>query len=98
MTATTASDCDPTATESGSNPTATTATTAVYRDAVSGSRSRLRLALTVTEAAEALGVSLDFFAEHIAPELRIVRKGRKRLVSIRELEQWLERSAARTLT
>ena len=56
-----------------------------------------RLALTVTEAAEALGVSPDFFAEHVAPELRVIRRGRKKLIAVRELEQWLERSAARVL-
>jgi excisionase family DNA binding protein len=56
-----------------------------------------RLALTATEAAEALGVSVDFFAEHIGPELRVVRRGRKKLIAVRELEQWLERSAAKTL-
>ena len=56
-----------------------------------------RLALSTTEAAEALGVSLDFFAEHVAPELRMVRRGRKKLVSVRELEAWLDRSAARLL-
>jgi len=61
-----------------------------------GSQSR-RLALTVTEAAEALGVSPDFFAEHIGPELRVVRRGRKKLIAVRELEQWLDRSAGRTL-
>jgi excisionase family DNA binding protein len=58
---------------------------------------RLRLALTVTEAAHALGVSDDFFREHIAPELRWVRRGRRKLVSVRELEAWLDRSAALTL-
>jgi hypothetical protein len=51
----------------------------------------------VTEAAAALGVSPDFFAEHIAPELRIVRRGRRKLIAVRELEAWLDRSAARTL-
>jgi excisionase family DNA binding protein len=56
-----------------------------------------RLALTVTEAAHALGVSDDFFREHVAGELRWVRRGRKKLVSISELEKWLDRSAARTL-
>jgi excisionase family DNA binding protein len=55
-----------------------------------------RLALTVSEAAEALGVS-DFLREHIAPELRWVRRGRRNLVSMRELEAWLEREAKRTL-
>ena len=54
-----------------------------------------RLALSVAEAAEAIGVSEDFFREHVALELRWVRRGRKKLVSVRELETWLEESAAR---
>ncbi len=56
-----------------------------------------RLALTVTEAAEAIGVSPDFFAEHVTGELRMVRRGRKRLVSVRELERWLEHNSTRVL-
>jgi hypothetical protein len=56
-----------------------------------------RLALSLSEAAEALGVSPDFFAEHIAPELRIVRRGRRKMVAITELQRWLDESAARTL-
>ena len=56
-----------------------------------------RLALSVAEAAGALGVSPDFFAEHIASELRFVRRGRKKLVAVRELERWLEEHAARVL-
>jgi excisionase family DNA binding protein len=47
------------------------------------------------EAPQALGVSHDFFREHIAGELRWVRRGRKRLVAVAELERWLERNAAR---
>jgi hypothetical protein len=54
-----------------------------------------RLALTAMEAPEALGVSHDFFREHIATELRWVRRGRKKLVAVRELERWLEENAAR---
>jgi excisionase family DNA binding protein len=56
-----------------------------------------RLALSPDEAAEALSMSRDFFDEHVKPELRIVRRGRKVLVSVRELERWLEASSARTL-
>jgi hypothetical protein len=37
----------------------------------------------------------DFFREHIAGELRWVRRGRKKLVSVRELEGWLDENAAR---
>jgi hypothetical protein len=57
----------------------------------------LRLALSPTEAAESLGVSRDFFDEHIGPELRCVRRGRRKLYAIAELERWLESAAARTL-
>jgi hypothetical protein len=56
-----------------------------------------RLALSKTEAAAALGVSVDFFDEHVAPELRIVRRGRRRLVPLREIERWLDANAARAL-
>ena len=56
-----------------------------------------RLALTATEAPEALGVSDDFFREHVACELRWVHRGRKKLVALTELQRWLEESAARTL-
>ena len=56
-----------------------------------------RLALSPDEAAAALGCSRDFLDEHVAHELRWVRKGRRKFVAIRELEAWLEKSAARTL-
>jgi hypothetical protein len=64
------------------------------RTALAGARVE-RLALSATEAAEALGVSVDFLAEHVGPELRWVRRGRKKLVAVRELERWLEQNAAR---
>ncbi len=56
-----------------------------------------RLALSIGEAAEALSVSRDFFDQHIRHELRLIRRGRKVLVSVRELERWLEQNAALTL-
>ena len=56
-----------------------------------------RLVLTPAEAAAALGVSRDFYDQHIAPELRIVRRGRRRLIPVRELEGWLEQEASRPL-
>ena len=52
-----------------------------------------RLALSKAEAAEALGVSVDFLEAHVMPELRVVRKGRRRLIAVAELERWLEASA-----
>jgi len=57
----------------------------------------LRLALTPTEAAQALGCSLDFFDKHIGPELRWARHGRLKFVAIAVIEDWLRRSAALTL-
>jgi excisionase family DNA binding protein len=53
-----------------------------------------RLALSKCEAADALGVSVDFLEEHVMHELRIVRCGRRRLIPVRELERWLEENAA----
>lgn len=52
-----------------------------------------RLALTKGEAAQALGVSEDFFNEHIAHELRMVRRGKRRIIPVRELDRWLEQHA-----
>lgn len=56
-----------------------------------------RIALTRAEAAAALGMSLDSFERHAQPELRVVRRGRMRLVPVGELERWLERNAERPL-
>jgi excisionase family DNA binding protein len=56
-----------------------------------------RLALTRAEAAAAIGVSVDSFERFVQPEIRVVRRGRLRLVPVSELERWLERNAARTL-
>jgi len=56
-----------------------------------------RLALSKAEAAEALGVSVDFLEEHVMGELRVVRRGRRRLIPINELEKWLDQSSTRTL-
>jgi hypothetical protein len=49
----------------------------------------VRLACNKSEAAEMLGVSVDFFDAHIAAELSCVRRGRRRLYAVRELERWL---------
>jgi excisionase family DNA binding protein len=57
----------------------------------------VRVTLTPDEAADALGMSRDSFDRHVLPELRIVRRGRLRLVPVRELERWVEESAAYTL-
>ena len=72
------------------------------RQAVNGGQKRPsrksgfpRLALTFAESAAMLGVSDEFFARYVAHEVRFVRRGRKQLVAVRELERWLEESAAR---
>jgi excisionase family DNA binding protein len=56
-----------------------------------------RLTLTPEEAAQSLGVSRDFFDQHVKPELRVVRRGRLVLIPLRELERWAEASAARVI-
>ena len=55
------------------------------------------MALMPAEAAASLGVSRDFFDEHVLPELRIVRRGRLVLVPVAELQRWLGVEAALTL-
>lgn len=54
-----------------------------------------RLALSPDEAAGVLGVSRDYLDEHVMGELRIVRRGRRILIALSELERWLDRAAAR---
>jgi excisionase family DNA binding protein len=49
--------------------------------------------LTKAEAADSLGVSVDFLERHVMPELRVVRRGRRRLIPLRELERWLDQNA-----
>lgn len=51
------------------------------------------LALSKQEAARALGVSVNFFDQEIAHELKMVRRGRRRLVPVAEIERWLEHEA-----
>ena len=58
----------------------------------------LRLTLSPEEAAQALGVSRDFFDAHVKPELRVIRRGRLVLVPVRELERWVEENAAAVLS
>jgi hypothetical protein len=52
-----------------------------------------RIALTPPEAAAAIGVGPDFFDQNVAPHLRLIRRGRKRLVPVSELERWVAESA-----
>jgi hypothetical protein len=56
-----------------------------------------RVALRVGEAAESLGVSEDFFAGYVKPELRWIRKGSLKLVALSELQRWAELNSSRIL-
>jgi excisionase family DNA binding protein len=49
------------------------------------------------EAASAVGVSRSFFFAMILPELRVVRRGRVRLIPVSELQRWLDANASRAL-
>jgi hypothetical protein len=57
-----------------------------------------RIALTPAEAAAAIGVGPDFFDANVAPELRLIRRGRKRLVPVSELERWVTQTASAPVT
>ena len=57
-----------------------------------------RLALSPDEAARSLGVSRSFFFAEILPSLKVVRVGRRRLVSVRELDRRLEASGDRIIS
>jgi excisionase family DNA binding protein len=64
---------------------------------VKGETGTSRLAVSPREAAAMLGVSRDFFDEHILPELRVVRRGRLVLIPVTEIQRWLDREAGLTL-
>lgn len=49
-----------------------------------------RLAVRREEAAAALGVSVDFFDEHIRPDLPIIVRGRLTLYPVAELDAWVQ--------
>ena len=57
----------------------------------------IRLAITKAEAADALGVSVDFLEDHVMRELRVVRRGRRLLIPVDELTRWLDANSQRTL-
>jgi hypothetical protein len=53
-----------------------------------------RLALTPEEAAAALGIGRSAFFEHVAPHVRVVRVGSRRVYPVRDLERYLDLHAA----
>jgi excisionase family DNA binding protein len=52
------------------------------------------VALTVDEAAAALGVSRDHLERHVLRDLRVIRSGRRVLIRLRELERWAQEHEA----
>lgn len=65
--------------------------------ATRGSAAVPRIALTRAEASHALGISMDSFERYVQPEVRIIRRGRMRLIPVRDLERWADENAALTL-
>jgi hypothetical protein len=56
-----------------------------------------RIALTREEAAQAIGMSLTSFEQYVQADLRMIRRGKLRLVPVRELEAWCHENAERVL-
>jgi len=56
-----------------------------------------RMALTRAEAAASIGMSLTSFEAYVQPHVKLVRRGKLRLVPVAELERWLEANAERVL-
>ncbi len=54
-----------------------------------------RVALTREQAAAALGMSLDTFERHVQHQLAWAYVGRRRYVSVAELERWVQASSTR---
>lgn len=52
------------------------------------------LALSIDEAAQALSISRQHFTRHVLPKIRVTMCGRRRLISVRELERYLESRSA----
>ena len=53
--------------------------------------------LTRPQAAAAMGMSLDSFERYVQPEVKLVRRGKLRLVPVGELERWAVENAERVL-
>lgn len=64
---------------------------------MSGPRPVPRFALTRAEAADSLGMSVDSFERFVQGDVRLIRRGRLRLVPTSELERWVAQNASPTL-
>lgn len=52
-----------------------------------------RIAVSVDEAAQLIGISTPPFREHVLPHLRTVRIGRRVLIPVRDLDHWVDANA-----
>ena len=55
------------------------------------------IAVGRAQASRMVSMSQDHFERHVAPALRVIRSGRRKLYLVRDIERWAEQSAARTL-
>jgi hypothetical protein len=56
-----------------------------------------RFTLGAREASAMLSVSRDHFERHVAPDLKVIRSGRRKLYLVSEITSWAEQNATRTL-
>lgn len=56
-----------------------------------------RTALTREEAAASLGIGLTTFKETVQPHLRLVRRGKVRMIPVTELQRFLDENAERVI-
>ncbi len=62
-----------------------------------GERPIPRIALDREEAAASLGMSVDSFERYVQPHIRVIRRGKLRLVPVSELDTWADANAERIL-
>jgi hypothetical protein len=54
-----------------------------------------RIVLSRPEAAASLSMSLDSFERYVQPDLKLIRRGKLRLVPVTELQRWAGENAER---
>jgi hypothetical protein len=56
-----------------------------------------RVTLTKSDAAIALGVSVDSLERYVLPSLKVIRRGRLILIPVSEIRRWAADTAERTI-
>ena len=51
------------------------------------------MALRIDEAARAIGLGRTSFERYVMPHVKVLRRGRVRVVPVSELERWLEENS-----